>query len=414
MGTHSSTCVPASGRFVQVPGAGATTTQITATLRLVGHTPAPTIPCYKSRLLRIATSDPPMAQSPQPLKFLSPAWFTIVMGFCGLSLAWHRAAGLMGELADGIALVLGGVAALLFVALAAASVLRLQRHPEAWKDDRQHPVRHAFMAAIPAAGILLATVSTALFGAGFVTADPASGVVVEKGLLQQLTAGLWWAASLGQLGATLWVMQRWWLGNKAGGLNWPAVTPALLIPVVGNVLVPLAGVTLGYPGWSAAQFGIGLVFWPLVLALLLVRLAVQGLWPERVMPSAFILIAPPAVMALSALQLGAPAAVAWGFWGVSLFCLLWVAPLLKRIGSLPFGAGHWALSFPLAALAGLTLALAEPGSLLAVAGPMLLALTSLVFVGLTLGTVRGLREGSLLAPEQVATIQPIGAPLDGR
>jgi tellurite resistance protein len=119
-------------------------------------------------------------------------------------------------------------------------------------------------------------------------------------------------------------------------------------------------------------------------------------------------------MALSALQLGAPAAVAWGFWGVSLFCLLWVAPLLKRIGSLPFGAGHWALSFPLAALAGLTLALAEPGSLLAVAGPMLLALTSLMFVGLTLATVRGLREGSLLAPEQVATIQPIGAPLDGR
>ena len=37
-----------------------------------------------------------MAAAPA-LKFLSPAWFSIVMGLSGLALAWRRAVPLMGE-----------------------------------------------------------------------------------------------------------------------------------------------------------------------------------------------------------------------------------------------------------------------------------------------------------------------------
>lgn len=336
-----------------------------------------------------------MASSHPPLKFLSPAWFAIVMGLCGLSLAWHRAGPLMGEVAEGIAWVTGGVAALVFAALVVGSVLRLQRHPDAWREDRQHPVRHTFLAMMPAALILLATVAVALLGT------------------HPVANALWWLGSAGQFGVTLWVMSRWWHGNKAGGLQWSVVTPALIIPVVGNVLVPLAGVTLGHTEWSAAQFGIGLLFWPLVMGLLLVRLAVQGLWPERLMPSVFIVIAPPAVIGLSALQLGAPVVVAWMCWGIALFCFLWAATQARRILAQAFSVAHWGLSFPLAAFTGLTLQLASAGTgggLLAVLGPMMLAVTSLTVLGLGMATVRGLRQGTLLAPEPVAMIQPVSAP----
>lgn len=333
-----------------------------------------------------------MASSHPPLKFLTPAWFAIVMGLCGLSLAWHRAVPLMGEVADGIALVTGGMAALVFAALVVGSVLRLQRHPDAWREDRQHPVRHTFLAMMPAALILLSTVAVAQFGA------------------HPVANALWWLGSAGQFGVTLWVMSRWWNGNKAGGLQWSVVTPALIIPVVGNVLVPLAGVTLGHAEWSAAQFGVGLLFWPLVMALLLVRLAVQGLWPERLMPSVFIVVAPPAVIGLSALQLGVPVVVAWMCWGIALFCFLWATTQARRILAQAFSVAHWGLSFPLAAFTGLTLQLASAGSLLAVLGPMMLAVTSLTVLGLGMATVRGLRQGTLLAPEPVAMIQPVSAP----
>jgi hypothetical protein len=40
------------------------------------------------------------------------------------------------------------------------------------------------------------------------------------------------------------------------------MTPALFIPVVGNVLPALAGMVLGHPVWAAVQFGLAALLWP--------------------------------------------------------------------------------------------------------------------------------------------------------
>jgi tellurite resistance protein len=320
------------------------------------------------------------------LKFLFPSWYAVPMGLSGLALAWHRATPLMGDMAGVLALAIGGLTAAVYAALLAATALRGWRHPEAWREDRQHPVRHTFVAALPIATILVATVAVALFGP------------------HPLSEALWWAGAVGQIFVTVWVLSRWW-----GRLAWPSVTPALFIPIVGNVLAPLAGVPLGHADWSAAQFGIGLLFWPVVLVLIIARTAVQGLWPERMRPTIFIFIAPPAVVGLSALQFGAPPILGWMCWGMAMFSFLWVATQAKQIAAMPFSMPHWGLSFPLAALSALTLRLAAPGSPMAVLGMALLALASLVILGLCFGTVRGLRDGSLLAPEPMAAIIPAAA-----
>ena len=328
-----------------------------------------------------------MSHAPQPLKYLFPGWYAIVMGLCGLSLAWHRAVPAMGEGAGAASLVLGGVAAAVFVALGVATLLRARRHPEAWAEDRRHPVRHTFIAALPISAILLATVA------------------VAHGQRDPLVDVLWAVGAVAQLGVTLWVLGRWWKGNGAGGLVWASVTPALFIPIVGNVLVPLAGVPLGHAEWSAAQFGVGLLFWPVVLILIGVRIVTQGLWPDRLRPASFIFVAPPAVVGLAALQFGAPPLLAWALWGMALFCLAWAALQTRAIAAMPFGLPHWGLSFPLAAMAALTLRLGEGGGIVAVLGTLLLALASLVGAALGMATVKGLRDGSLLGPEPVASIQ---------
>lgn len=332
-----------------------------------------------------------MARHPAPLAFLFPGWFAVVMGLAGLAGAWHRAAPLMGEMADALALLIGALSAALLALLLLASAWRAWRHAEAWREDLRHPMRHVLVAAIPIAALQVAAVGVALFGP------------------QALAEALWWGGSLGLLGVTVWVMARWWRGNQAGGLNWTVVTPALFIPIVGNVLVPMAGVPLGYAEWSAAQFGIGLLLWPVVHALILARIAAQGLWPARAQPSIFIFIAPPAVVGLAALQFGAPPLLAWMCWGVALLSFLWAAAQARAILALPFGIPHWGMSFPLTALAALTLQLATPGGLLGVLGPAFLALASLVILALSMATLRGLRDGSLLAPEPVAVISPAPA-----
>ena len=324
-------------------------------------------------------------QAAGPLKYLFPGWYAIVMGLAGLSLAWHRAVPVMGEGADTAAVLIGGLAAAVFVLLAAATVLRGQRYPQAWAEDRRHPVRHTFIATLPISVLLLATVAVAC------------------GVQGAAVLALWWAGALAQLGVTVWVLSRWWWAAPHGGLPWAGVTPVLFIPIVGNLLAPLAGVPLGQAEWSAAQFGIGLLFWPVVTVLLLVRIATQGLWAERLLPTHFNFIAPPAVVGLAALQFGAPPLVVWALWGMALFCLLWVLPLGWRIAHQPFGLPHWGMSFPLAAFTALSLGL-MPGGAPAMLGVALLALTSLLVAGLVLATVRGLRQGTLLVPESV----PIG------
>jgi tellurite resistance protein len=324
----------------------------------------------------------------QALKYLFPGWYAVVMGLAGLSLAWHRAGALLGSAADAAALAAAGVATLAFVVLAAATALRALRHPEAWDEDRRHPVRHTFIATLPIAVILLATVAVVLFGAG------------------PIARALWWAGALGQLSITLWVLSRWLRDPKAGGAQWASVTPALLIPIVGNVLVPLAGVPLGHEVWSAAQFGIGLLFWPVVMVLMVARILTQGLWPERLRPTVFIVIAPPAVVGLALLQFGAPALWGWALWGMALFAFLWAGTQAKAIAAMPFALPHWGLSFPLAAFAALTLRLAEPASAAMVLGVVLLALATLVIAALTVATLRGLVKGSLLVPEPAPPAMP--------
>jgi tellurite resistance protein len=68
------------------------------------------------------------------------------------------------------------------------------------------------------------------------------------------------------------------------------------------------------------------------------------------------------------------------------------------------------MSFPLAAFSALTLRLAPgtSGAFQALA-MLLLALSSLVIAALALATVKGLRDGSLLAPEPMAMMNVAGA-----
>ena len=102
-----------------------------------------------------------MTAGRSPLKHLAPGWYAMVMGLTGLSLAWHAAVPLLGEGAGAGAVVIGALAALVFIALAVAGAWRLRRHPEAWAEDLRHPVRHVFVAAMPISVILLATAALA-------------------------------------------------------------------------------------------------------------------------------------------------------------------------------------------------------------------------------------------------------------
>jgi tellurite resistance protein TehA-like permease len=67
-------------------------------------------------------------QHATPLKFLIPGWFSVVMGLCGLALAWARAAPVMGDFALAGSAIVGALAALVLLLVSGLSLLKMQRY----------------------------------------------------------------------------------------------------------------------------------------------------------------------------------------------------------------------------------------------------------------------------------------------
>jgi tellurite resistance protein len=335
--------------------------------------------------------------SMSPLKFLSLAWFTPVMGLAGLSLAWARAASLMGSAAEVLSAALAVLAFAVFLVLMVLQLRRAVQFPQAVAEDLNHPVRHAFVATIPVGLLLLIACGVRWFG-------PQSWLSI-----------LWFGVASAQLWVTWWVLSKWLKpgASDANGVTtpmWAGITPVLFVPVVGNVVAPLAGIALGHTAWSVMQASIGLFFWPLVLLLVLARRAAHSVLPDRLLPTWFISVAPPSVLGVVAHQLQAPVWVMQMAWAMAFFSLLWVAPVLVRAWRAGFHMGFWALSFPLAALASLTLALGDrmaapelvdPSFLIQRLSVPVLAMVSGVIFMLCLMTLRGIRNGTLLVAEPV-------------
>ena len=300
------------------------------------------------------------------------------MGLCGLSLAWVQASARMGELAQTVAQALAVLAGVLMLVLMGITLWRFVRWPLTRVHDAAHPVRHVFVAAPTVSLILLATCGVALTG-------PSA-----------FWDALWMAGAVAQATVTTWVVLRW---LRSGASRWMGVTPAMLIPVVGNVLLPLAGLALGHPLWSAIQAAVGGLLWPVVLLLLVQRLRRVGPWPARMRASVFVLIAPPSVIGLDLLLWPMPWLASLTLWAVALAFVVLALRQLPQCFDQPFGWPMWSLSFPLTAFAALTLRLANTGVLPQLLALLVLALASVVVAALARWTWWGLRSGELLQPE---------------
>jgi hypothetical protein len=111
---------------------------------------------------------------------------------------------------------------------------------------------------------------------------------------------LWLAGTALHLVFTFYVMDVWIHHDK---FEVHHINPAWFIPVVGNVLVPIAGMELGYTELSWFFFSIGMLFWLVLFAIIFYRVLFHNPLPGKLMPTFFILIAPPAVGFIACIKL---------------------------------------------------------------------------------------------------------------
>ena len=313
------------------------------------------------------------------LKHYPVPLFAIVMGMAGLTLAMH-----LGEAAFGmggqISHILYFITLILFVLIAAGYLAKAIKYPGAVVAEWKHPVRLSFFPAISISLLLLATI-TLQHNATF-------------------AEGLWIAGAALQFVLTIAVVSNW-IGTRSfqhGHLN-----PAWFIPAVGNVIVPIAGVELGYVELSWYFMSVGLIFWIVLLTLVINRLVFHDPMPSRLQPSLVILIAPPAVAFVAWLRLngGAIDPFAHILINGAYFFTALVLVQLPRIVKLDFAISFWALSFPFAAatIASFRFAAIAGSATHKLFGGILLAALIVIIAVLLLRTVRAAMAGQICIPE---------------
>lgn len=316
--------------------------------------------------------------SPQRLEHFPVSFFASVMGTTGLALAWKKAHTVLG-VPEGIGCALTLWAAVLFSILALVYLTKLVRHWPAVRHEFAHPVRINFFPAF--------SISLLLLAVAFSEQQPG------------LATGLWSVGALLHLGFTITVMSSW-IHHTHYDIK--HANPAWFIPVVGNVIVPVAGVALAPPEISWFFFSIGVVFWLVLMTIVMYRLFFHDPLPERLTPTLFILIAPPAVGFIAWVKLngGDIDAFARILYYVALFLTLLLASNALRFFRVRFFLSAWAYSFPLAAMTIATLVMAEKlGGFFTPLGGLLLAVLTLVLLLLTGRTLLGIKRGEICQPE---------------
>ena len=301
------------------------------------------------------------------------------MGVSGLSLAWRQASRQFGASAP-VDATIGGVAIALFVLLCEAYVAKAVAHPQAVRNEFRHPIAGNFFGTVSIAVLLISSVVAPLGAA--------------------LSEALWVLGAASTFALAFTLVSRLLRGKVDAG----HALPAWLIPGVATLDITVAGGAMPQ-AWArelnllslAVGTMVALVFFTMIMARLIHH---HEKLANEMVPSLMILIAPFEVGFLAYTnffqRVDAFAAMLFYF-GLFIFLAL-VFKVFRR--GIPFAAGWWALSFPLAALSNAALRYADhvhwlPLTVFAVG---MLAFLSLLIAVLLLRTLQIFVDGRLLGP----------------
>lgn len=286
------------------------------------------------------------------------SFFAVIMGLSGFAIAWEKASELLqiNIFFDSL-FAWGSIFA--FIVVTGVYCKKIMFHPDAVREELQHPVKLSFF---PAASIGLLLISIAMINRA-----------------EALSHVLWFMGAVLHLGLFLYVVNSW---MHHGHYQIPHISPAWFIPAVGNVLVPIAGTHFGYIEVSWFFFSIGIMFWIILFTLFFNRILFHNPMPSHLVPTFFILIAPPAVGFISYVKLnGGLDNFAHILYYIALFLTLLLFTQIKQFAKLPFFLSWWAYSFPISAIviaSFLMYSLTKNTLFVVIAGVLLAILTAII------------------------------------
>ena len=262
------------------------------------------------------------------LEYFPFTFSAIILGLSGFTLLLQKITLQIFEWDHTVWISSFTVCAVLLTLFFIAVISRALLFPAHIKADFLHPVKGNFF-AIPAK-IFMIFASIML---------PFSTTVATY---------FWIIGSVWQLTITFAIMSLW---IRKDIFHPKHLSPAWFLPIVGNLIVPIAGVPLGFIDISWFFFSIGMFFWIALFAVVFNRIIFHDPMHEKFAPTLFILFAPPAIAAISLGKLtgefsDASLAMLYLAGFLFIFTILQYS-LFKKIS---FYLSWWAYTFPTAAL----------------------------------------------------------------
>ena len=307
---------------------------------------------------------------------LPAGYFGIVLGVIGMGFAWRYAAKVW-SVSPVIGDALESLAIAIWLALAAAFIMRLVKYPQSVLEEANHSLKGSFVSLFPATTMLVA-------------------IAVEP-YIRPLAVGLFAFGALVQLIYAAWQSAGLWRGRLPAS----DTTPGLYLPTVANNFISaMACGALGYHDLGILFFGAGVFSWLSLEPAILQRLRSGGELPAPTRSSLGIQLAPALVACNAYLSVngGNPDFFAKMLFGYGLLQLLFMLRLIPWYLSQPFNASFWSFSFGISALATTALHLSHSsndGLFTAIALPLFI-FTNFIIGLLLLRTIVLLYQGKFL------------------
>ncbi len=266
-------------------------------------------------------------QEKNRLKFFPIMMYAIVMGMSGLTITYQKAGEWLG-FPHIIGSILMYITTAIFFIVTVVYIIKYFTYKTAVKKEFNHPIRINFFAAISISMLMLA--------------------IIYKEFNPTISAAFWYPGVALHFYLTMHTIAYWINSNQELGHS----NPAWFIPIVGNVLVPVAGVGFASSGILMYFFSVGMFFWAILFAIILNRIIFHHQLAVKFMPTMFILIAPPAVGFIAYFKMfGVIDTFAIFLFNIALFFTFLVAFMYKNFMKIKFFISWWAFVFPVAAMA---------------------------------------------------------------
>ena len=260
------------------------------------------------------------------LQFFPIMMFAIVMGLAGLTLVYKKISEAL-YLPSFIYIIMMIATTIIFFVILYFYLLKMMKHKNEVKKEFSHPIRINFFAASSISILILSMIYRN-------TIDPLAQIFFIVGAILHIFF-------------TFYTI-KFWINNN---LEMQHSNPAWFIPIVGNLIVPIAGKGLIDDSVLYFYFSIGIFFWIILFSIILNRIIFHNQFAPKFMPTLFILIAPPAIGFISYIKLtGSLDLFAQILFNLGLFFTVLVFVMYKNFINIKFFISWWAFTFPMAAI----------------------------------------------------------------